>query len=326
MQSSLFSIREFADVFVDAAVRDTNGDLAFLSMYGRDTVILQFLASFSLPTGQGGRRDFTLVRSHEQHCIALPEPEKLQKLTGRLPRNTLFGNLTHTWLYGEGVIKPDRANRRALLLRHDESESVEAFDDRIWLLLRELCPVPLLDHWRWPLMAALDDELVTPLQTTDTPPIGKVDGAAIALPDGFEEIVSMAVATGALTLNEADMPGDAGQRVARAAQAALRAQAETDTRVPLFELGRVVCTQGIQDLLDANVVNPMHLLRRHECGDWGASSDGYRNDQALRDGSRIFSAYPIDPEEPCTGSGGNTIWIITEADRSVTTLLLPSEY
>jgi hypothetical protein len=322
--SSLYAVREFADVFVDAAVRDARGELLFLSMYGRDTVILQFLATFSLPSGQGGRRDFTLVKGHEQHSITLAEPEKLQKLTGRLPRNTLFGNLTHTWLYREEAIKPDRANRRALLLRYEESPA--AFADRVWLLLRDLCPVPLLEHWRQPLMTALEDVLVAPLMSSESPPIGAVDGAHIMIPETFENIVSMAVATGALTLDKADMPADSSYRILQAAQASQRTEA--DVRPPLFDLGQVVWTPGVQALVDSHAIDPMRLLYRHERGDWGvcSASDGQLNDQALRDGTRIFTAYPIDPDQPCRGSGSNTVWIITEADRSVTTLLLPSEY
>ena len=329
----LYAVREFGDVFVDAAVRDELGELVFLSLYGRDTVILQFLATFSLPTGQGGRRDFTLVRGVEQHCIGMAAPEKLQKLTGRLPRNNLFGNLTHTWLYREDAIKPDRVNRRALLLRFDETET--AFADRTWLLLRELCPVPLLDHWRQPLMTALGAELIMPLATGEAPPIGSVDGARLRVPESFEQIVSMAVAMGALTLDEAVMPADSNHRIEQAAQAVaqaahaigrIQADARHDPRQPLFELGDIVWTQGVQALLESGDVIPMSFICRHERGDWGVSSDGYLNDRAIKDGSRIFSAYPIDPAQPCKGFGENTIWVITEADRSVTTLLLPDEY
>lgn len=50
------------------------------------------------------------------------------------------------------------------------------------------------------------------------------------------------------------------------------------------------------------------------------------NDEARACGLRILSAYPIDPAKPCEGFGENTLWIITEADRSVTTFLLPEEY
>jgi hypothetical protein len=51
-----------------------------------------------------------------------------------------------------------------------------------------------------------------------------------------------------------------------------------------------------------------------------------KNELSLKEAFRILSAYPIDPARPCKGSGDNTLWIITEADRSATTFLLPSEY
>jgi hypothetical protein len=64
-------------------------------------------------------------------------------------------------------------------------------------------------------------------------------------------------------------------------------------------------------------------------GDWGIVS-ARRPQQQLRGavahGGRILSAYPIDPAKPCKGYGDNTLWVITEADRSVTTFLLPGEY
>jgi hypothetical protein len=60
-------------------------------------------------------------------------------------------------------------------------------------------------------------------------------------------------------------------------------------------------------------------LDRHASGDWGdlEEEDRRENELSLRNGWRIFSSYPV---------GGKTVWIITEADRSVTTILLPEEY
>jgi hypothetical protein len=59
-------------------------------------------------------------------------------------------------------------------------------------------------------------------------------------------------------------------------------------------------------------------LRRHASGDWGVvgKDDAKANDDAVTEGDRILSAYPIDPSKPCAGHGANTLWIITEADRS----------
>lgn len=96
---------------------------------------------------------------------------------------------------------------------------------------------------------------------------------------------------------------------------------------PLFPLGQVVATPGA---LDASS-GPLHfvgLLARHVRGDWGCvdPEDAAANDEAVREGSRVLSAYPIDPAKPCAGYGKNCLWIITEADRSATTILLPGEY
>lgn len=209
--TSLYAVLECSDVFVNAVVLDSAGELIFLSLYGRDTAMLHFLASFTLPVGNGGRSFFTLVRGGELHKIGLADPARLDKLTGRLPRDNLFGNLTHVWLYYKEGILPDRSNRSALLLRFEESD--QAYAMRTWLLVRELCPVPLLDHWREPLMAATGELLVTPLSADSAAPIGVVDGARVALPDGFEHSVSAAVADGALTLEASDLPMDCAARI-----------------------------------------------------------------------------------------------------------------
>lgn len=91
-------------------------------------------------------------------------------------------------------------------------------------------------------------------------------------------------------------------------------------------LGEVVMTPGALEAL-----SPWQLRRyldSHQTGHWGCvcPEDAETNFEAVRDGFRILSAYPINPELPCKGYGENCVWIITEADRSVTTFLLPDEY
>jgi hypothetical protein len=95
---------------------------------------------------------------------------------------------------------------------------------------------------------------------------------------------------------------------------------------PDFKLGQVVATPGA---LEATTeARRLDCLARHAIGDWGCvcGDDWQSNDDAVKNGDRILSAYPIDVRQPCEGFGENTLWIITEADRSVTTFLLPSEY
>ena len=88
-----------------------------------------------------------------------------------------------------------------------------------------------------------------------------------------------------------------------------------------FSPGQVVMTTGVDELVHQGRLNPVPCLRRHLHGDWGdLSGDDWRlNDAALASGEdRLFSSYQVMPDLK--------LWIITEWDRSVTTLLLPSEY
>lgn len=96
---------------------------------------------------------------------------------------------------------------------------------------------------------------------------------------------------------------------------------------PLFNPGEILATPGAFAAIPDSEAQTA-LLVRHLNGDWGCvgAEDRATNDAALTNGSRLFSAYPIDPSKPCLGHGANCVWIITEADRSVTTLLLPDEY
>ena len=97
-------------------------------------------------------------------------------------------------------------------------------------------------------------------------------------------------------------------------------------RPMLFQLGQLVATPGALDATSNEY--RLQCLFRHVSGDFGCvcHDDAEINRGGIMNGDRILSAYPIDPAKPSQGFGENTLWIITEADRSVTTFLLPSEY
>lgn len=101
---------------------------------------------------------------------------------------------------------------------------------------------------------------------------------------------------------------------------------EGECKQPRFSLGQVVSTRGALAACTAELMQ--QCLARHLKGDWGCVSaeDKESNDEAVTEGLRLLSAYPIDPAKPSEGFGENTLWIITEADRSATTFLLPEEY
>ena len=87
---------------------------------------------------------------------------------------------------------------------------------------------------------------------------------------------------------------------------------------PKFELGQIVATPNANEIVSRDEMKT--ALARHQRGDWGDLDEDDRdaNNHALEFGLRLLSAY--------TTEKGNKFWIITEADRSVTTVLLPEDY
>ncbi len=88
----------------------------------------------------------------------------------------------------------------------------------------------------------------------------------------------------------------------------------------LFDLGQTVMTIGAKDALEESKQLPLEFIKLHQSGDWGivGKEDAQENDFSLKNGFRLLSAYRT--------ANGEKLWIITEADRSITTILLPSEY
>lgn len=89
-----------------------------------------------------------------------------------------------------------------------------------------------------------------------------------------------------------------------------------------FSLGQTLKTRGISEFMEENRVDPVELIKlieRHVTGDWGdiPEEDKKENDWSVENAGRLISSYTLS---------GETVWVITEADRSATTVLFPSEY
>jgi hypothetical protein len=95
---------------------------------------------------------------------------------------------------------------------------------------------------------------------------------------------------------------------------------QTNQVKPLLALGQTVATRGALAAMQQLEVSPLALLSRHQRGDWGDLDveDTQANEQALTCGDRVFSSYQV--------TEAVKFWVITEADRSATTILLPEEY
>ena len=93
-----------------------------------------------------------------------------------------------------------------------------------------------------------------------------------------------------------------------------------ETKPALFRLGDVYITPGAQAALTIHTINPASLLDRHVTGDWSNLSpdDIKANRDAVAGGARIFSSYHIALKI--------RVWVITEASRASSTVVLPEEY
>ena len=96
---------------------------------------------------------------------------------------------------------------------------------------------------------------------------------------------------------------------------------------PLFRLGQILATPGALATLERLGVDPLSLvLGRHVLGDYGdlCEEDKELNRHSLTNGMRIFSSYKLT--KPGDDTTTETVWVITESDRTSTTILMPSEY
>ncbi|WP_431891366.1 hypothetical protein PJ912_09470 [Pectobacterium colocasium] len=153
LQQPLFRIDECTDLMVDACVCRENGDLVFVSIWARDTAIQQFIAQLTLGHDDDGLNQFHLITEHGGSVpVFIPSVERLEKRLTRNYRRTLFGSLTNLWLFDQRCICPDKSTASALaLLPRSAAEPTV----RLWQLVKDTCPLPLLDHWQTPVLELL---------------------------------------------------------------------------------------------------------------------------------------------------------------------------
>ncbi|PKM38195.1 MAG: hypothetical protein CVV06_01910 [Gammaproteobacteria bacterium HGW-Gammaproteobacteria-10] len=136
-------IDELHDVFCDALV-DDDGWLVFASCWGRDTAIQELLARLTLPSSEGGLSSLTFLDDAMNRTVGIGNPDRLDKMTGRMPKANLFGDIVHLWLFDKKAVTPHFVNRRAYLLLLPDQDDCAA----TWALIKSVCPLPLLDYWQ----------------------------------------------------------------------------------------------------------------------------------------------------------------------------------
>lgn len=142
----LYRVDECPGLMADACLCDEDGTLVFASLWGRDTAIQEFLARLTLGSDEKGLDRFHLVTEENSALtITIGNVDRLKKHTTRTLPGTLFGSMIHLWLFDVRCTKPDKANASALVILPKQASNRT---QRLWTLVQETCPLPLLDHWR----------------------------------------------------------------------------------------------------------------------------------------------------------------------------------
>jgi len=150
---AIYTIEECPQLLADGCVADLSGHLIFLSVWGRDTAIQSLLAQLTLGDADQGIDQLHISdASGARVPVHIGNADRLQKRFTRAYDRAIFKSLSHLWLFDRRCIRPDKANASALALFPREDFHRQ---ERLWALIRETCPLPLLDQWRQPVMDAL---------------------------------------------------------------------------------------------------------------------------------------------------------------------------
>lgn len=205
----MYQIEEFPEVWADACIRESDGRFLFLSVYGRDGSLMQFMAAMQLGSKEGGVQRFHLVdEDGTRHMTEVGGTDRLAKHTGRLPRQNLFGPLSQMWVFDKNLQTPDRVNRIGWAL-HSLSPTTalpghagqQDLQERAWQLIKSLSPVALLDHWRGEILAWCRDKQAVQTMGSDVYPVlGPVHAMRVSLTEHFLHFISDSVRAGRLRL------------------------------------------------------------------------------------------------------------------------------
>lgn len=212
----MHEITALTGVYADALVRDEAGNLMFMSCFGRDTAIKELMARIQLDTSDQGLRELTLVGQQEDRRVMMTaqirNAKELAKHTGRVGK-TLYGELTHAWIYDPVIQSPDKASGRAWIIHLHRSGGVladshdrEQIRGRIWESIKALASVPLMEHWREPVIGAITQDMVYTMglhvpsdySPRLSKPLGALSAVRVQLSEDFPERVSQMIRAGHL--------------------------------------------------------------------------------------------------------------------------------
>lgn len=220
---NLFELTQVGEIFVDAMVRDAQGDLMLLSCYGRDTAIKELMARIHIQGQQGCITELTVKGKlpSGQATLAtatLLKPKELEQHSGRLPR-MLFGQLIHSWIYNPVILGAHKGAKQAWVIQHQADPlqagmSQEQMRNQVWDAVKQLASIPLLEHWREVVLDSIWSDMVFECGVSQHPdhsprlskPIGAVKACCIQLADEFPNRVTKLIRSGNLQLMPSKQP------------------------------------------------------------------------------------------------------------------------
>lgn len=195
----MFRVSPFSDLYADACVRNESGQLLFLSLYGRDTQLRALMAAFHLGVSEGGVTSIQLIdeKTGDVSVCHVGDAKKLTQISGRLPKDNLFGNIVHTFIYQADIVKPDLPNASAWILRHESMQEFSNNDGQeiIWNYYKTLSAIPLMDHWRDTVIRHTSKDCIFNTSESNYPPLGNFTAIKIQLPSDFIQRISNLVKT-----------------------------------------------------------------------------------------------------------------------------------
>ncbi len=138
---AMLLVPEVYGLHTDAILTDMNSELIFGSFWAHDTAMREFQARLTL--GHGDDTGITQFHAEGAHArlLAKVSISNLDQITGRV-RTSIFGELIHCFVFHKQIVKPDYANSRAILI------CKQGDADNLWNVIKDICAVPLLDHWQ----------------------------------------------------------------------------------------------------------------------------------------------------------------------------------
>ncbi|WP_392562277.1 hypothetical protein RHO12_01970 [Orbus sturtevantii] len=145
---STFTLKDIPDLLCDSYIVDSNDNLVFLSVWGRDTAMQELLAKLTIGSSSNvGLTDIRLVnRLNLLFHAKLTNDSEYNKKTQKF-YHSQFGTLNHAWIFDKRIKQPCRENQSAMLM-FEENTSPDMNNMSIFQTIKQLTSIPLLDHWQ----------------------------------------------------------------------------------------------------------------------------------------------------------------------------------